>query len=101
MLRPSKERHNAGTLEYRDLSIAHFAGHFSKTSLMLIKDRPFPHQKPCAPSSSGSGLTTQRGSCGFTVNHTEKIKSQVLAKLGTPPRLNRVEVCNHHNGKTG
>jgi len=50
MPRPSEERHNAGTLEYRDLSIAHFAGHFSKTSLMLIKDRPFPHQKSCAPS---------------------------------------------------
>ncbi|MGO9110159.1 MAG: hypothetical protein ACLP9L_13095 [Thermoguttaceae bacterium] len=32
-------------------------------------------------------------------NHTEKIKSQVLAKIGKPPRLHRVEVCNHHNGK--
>ncbi len=32
-------------------------------------------------------------------NHSEKIKSQVLAKIGTPPRLHRVEVCNHHNGK--
>jgi hypothetical protein len=34
-----------------------------------------------------------------TPNHTEKIKSQVLAKIGKPPRLQRVEVCNHHNGK--
>jgi hypothetical protein len=32
-------------------------------------------------------------------NHTEKIKSQVLAKIGTPPRLYRVEVSKHHNGK--
>jgi hypothetical protein len=32
-------------------------------------------------------------------NHTEKIKAQVLAKIGKPPRLHRVEVCNHHNGK--
>ena len=32
-------------------------------------------------------------------NHTEKIKSQVLAKIGTPPRLHRVEVSKHHNGK--
>jgi hypothetical protein len=32
-------------------------------------------------------------------NHTEKIKSQVLAKIGRPPRLHRVEVSNHHNGK--
>ena len=32
-------------------------------------------------------------------NHTEKIKSQVLAKIGKPPRLHRVEVCDHHNGK--
>jgi hypothetical protein len=31
-------------------------------------------------------------------NHTEKIKSQVLAKIGRPPRLERVEVSQHHNG---
>jgi hypothetical protein len=32
-------------------------------------------------------------------NHTAKIKSQVLAKIGKPPRLHRVEVSEHHNGK--
>jgi hypothetical protein len=32
-------------------------------------------------------------------NHTEKIKSQVLAKVGTLPRLERVEISRHHNGK--
>ena len=32
-------------------------------------------------------------------NHTEKIKSQVLAKIGRPPRLDHVEVSRHHNGK--
>src|SRR5208337_4094618 len=32
-------------------------------------------------------------------NHTEKIKSQVLAKIGKPPRLHRVEVSKHHNNK--
>ncbi|MGA2254212.1 MAG: hypothetical protein ABSG53_06075 [Thermoguttaceae bacterium] len=32
-------------------------------------------------------------------NHTEKIKSQVLAKIGKPPRLHRVEVCKQHNDK--
>lgn len=31
------------------------------------------------------------------VNHTEKIKSQVLAKIGNPPRLHRMEVSKHHN----
>ena len=31
-------------------------------------------------------------------NHAEKIKSQVLAKIGKPPRLDRVEVSKHHNG---
>ena len=31
-------------------------------------------------------------------NHTEKIKSQVLEKVGRPPRLHRVEVCRHHDG---
>jgi hypothetical protein len=32
-------------------------------------------------------------------NYTEKIKCQVLAKIGHPPRLDRVEVSRHHNGK--
>ena len=31
-------------------------------------------------------------------NHTEKIRAQVLAKIGKPPRLDRVEVSRHHNG---
>lgn len=31
-------------------------------------------------------------------NHTETIKSQVLAKIGRPPRLKRVEVSRHHGG---
>ena len=31
-------------------------------------------------------------------NHTEKVKSQVLERVGRPPRLHRVEVCRHHNG---
>jgi hypothetical protein len=31
-------------------------------------------------------------------NHTEKITSQVLARIGKPPRLDRVEVSLHHNG---
>ena len=29
---------------------------------------------------------------------TEKIKSQVLEKVGRPPRLHRVEVGRHHDG---
>ena len=32
------------------------------------------------------------------VNHTERIKSQVLAKIGRPPRLDHVEVSRHHHG---
>jgi hypothetical protein len=32
-------------------------------------------------------------------NHTEKIKSQVLANIGSLPRLQRVEVSKHHHGK--
>jgi len=31
-------------------------------------------------------------------DHTERIKSQVLAKIGKPPRLDRVQVSRHHNG---
>ena len=66
MLRPSRELHNAGTLKYRDLSIAHFAGRFSKTSLMLIRNRPFPHQKPCAPSHEKMGKVTVIENAVFT-----------------------------------
>ena len=32
-------------------------------------------------------------------NHTAVIKSQVLARIGQPPRLHRLEVCKQHNGK--
>jgi hypothetical protein len=32
-------------------------------------------------------------------NLTEQIKSQVLAKIGKPPRLDRVEVSQHHGKK--
>lgn len=32
-------------------------------------------------------------------DHTDTIRLQVLAKIGIPPRLDRVEVCQHHNGK--
>ena len=32
------------------------------------------------------------------VSHTERIKSQVLAKIGRPPRLDHVEVSRHHHG---
>jgi hypothetical protein len=31
-------------------------------------------------------------------NHTERIKSQILAKIGRPPHLDRVEVSRHHGG---
>jgi hypothetical protein len=30
---------------------------------------------------------------------TERITSQVLAKIGTPPRLDRLEICRHHHGR--
>ncbi len=32
-------------------------------------------------------------------NHTATITSQVLAKIGRLSRLERVQVCKHHNGK--
>ena len=31
-------------------------------------------------------------------DHTEKIQAQVLAEIGTPPHLVRVEVSRHYNG---
>ena len=33
-------------------------------------------------------------------DHTEKIKSQVLAKIGRPPRLDHVEVSDHTTAST-
>ena len=33
-----------------------------------------------------------------TSNHTDKIRSQVLAKIGRPRRLDHVEISRHHNG---
>jgi hypothetical protein len=32
-------------------------------------------------------------------NHTEKIQSQVLAKIGRPLRFDHVEVSDHQNGQ--
>jgi hypothetical protein len=48
---------------------------------------------PCATKDQPATLEQPK------LNHTEKIKSQVLARIGKPTRLHRVEVCNHHNGK--
>ena len=31
--------------------------------------------------------------------HKEKIKLQILAQIGKPPRLDRVELCEHHGGR--
>ena len=31
-------------------------------------------------------------------NHAQRIKSQVFAKIGKPPRLDHVEISRHHNG---
>ncbi|QDV45299.1 hypothetical protein Enr13x_51750 [Stieleria neptunia] len=41
---------------------------------------------------------TQKDAPSAGSEHTEKIKSQILDKVGRPPRLHRVEVCRHHNG---
>ena len=41
---------------------------------------------------------TEKEKSAAVANHTERIKSQVLAKIGRPPRLDRVEVSRHHSG---
>jgi hypothetical protein len=33
------------------------------------------------------------------LSHTDKIKSQILAMIGKLPRLDHVEISEHHNGK--
>jgi hypothetical protein len=48
-----------------------------------------------APTNEDDAVVTEQAK----PNHTEKIKSQVLAKIGKPPRLDRVEVSRHNNGK--
>ena len=40
----------------------------------------------------------QKDEPGAESDHTEKIKSQILAKTGRPTLLHHVEVCRHHNG---
>jgi hypothetical protein len=49
-----------------------------------------------SPKNQGEPAAAERST---QPDHTEKIKSQVLAKIGNPPRLDRVEVCRHHNRK--
>ena len=44
-----------------------------------------------------NGINVVPKSCP-ELNHTERIKSQVLAKIGKPLRLDRVEVSRHHSG---
>ena len=31
-------------------------------------------------------------------DHAQKIKTQILEQTGRPPRLDHIEVCQHHNG---
>jgi len=48
------------------------------------------------PPNKGKSASAEQSQ---VLNHTEKIKSQVLAKIGKPPRLDRLEISRHHNGK--
>jgi hypothetical protein len=43
--------------------------------------------------------TNEEGKAVEQPSLTERIKSQVLAKIGRPPRLDRLEVTPHHNGR--
>jgi hypothetical protein len=49
-----------------------------------------------SPTNQGESAAAEQPK---QADHTARIKSQVLAKIGIPPRLDRVEVCRHHNGK--
>ena len=46
------------------------------------------------PTNKGETVAVKQ----LKANLTEAIKAQVLAKIGKPPRLDHVEVCNLHNG---
>lgn len=48
-----------------------------------------------SPTNQGESAAAEQRK---PADHTEKIRSQVLAKIGMPPRLDRVEVCRHHRG---
>lgn len=44
-------------------------------------------------------VTPKKAEPDVVPNHTERIKSQVLAKIGKPPRLARVEVSRQYGSK--
>jgi hypothetical protein len=46
------------------------------------------------PASKGESAAVEQPK---QPNYTEIIRSQVLAKIGIPPRLDRVEVCHQHH----
>jgi hypothetical protein len=48
-----------------------------------------------APTNKGGPAAAEQSE----PNHTETIKTQLLAKLGKLPRLDHVEISRHHNGK--
>ena len=49
-----------------------------------------------AVANQGNAAATEQPQ---EADHTERIKSQVLGKIGKPPRLHRVEVSRHHGSK--
>jgi hypothetical protein len=46
-----------------------------------------------------ANLATKKEESVVVPDHTQQIKSQVLAKIGKPPRLDHVEVSQHHGTK--
>jgi hypothetical protein len=48
--------------------------------------------------TKGEKAAQKKEEAAAVLGHSEKIKSQVLAKIGRVPRLERVEVSRHHNG---
>jgi len=40
----------------------------------------------------------QIGESASALDRAQRVKAQILEKTGLPPRLHRVEVCQHHNG---
>lgn len=48
--------------------------------------------------ANGGQEVPQKDDSVTELDHSEKIKSQILEITGRPPRLHHLEVCRHHNG---
>lgn len=67
--------------------------------MSYIKVIAFHNPEEIMQKAKNSLTNKDKAATAEQPNYTERIKSQVLAKIGRPPRLDHVEISRHHNGK--